>query len=49
MSYMDAGGSMTLKLNQTGLDSMRIDHLMISVPNYQETLHMRRINLLASL
>ena len=23
---------------KTGLDSMRIDHVMISVPNYQETL-----------
>lgn len=24
--------------NKTGLDSMQIDHVMISVPNYQETL-----------
>lgn len=31
-----------LNTDKTGLDSMRIDHVMISVPNYQETLQWYR-------
>lgn len=34
---------------KTGLDSMRIDHVMISVPNYQETLQWYREKLNATI